>query len=302
MTMQSMTGFGRSAGQAGDLAFAWEIRSVNGRGFDLRLRLPTGFDTLEPALKERAAGALARGNVSATLTVAREAESAVSIDEDLLETLLDKAKQIARRIEGAPPPRAEALLGLPGVIRTRAPAATPGATLGETPLSEAESKAVADGFAEAVAALVSARAEEGARLAAITGGHLETIESHVVEARRLADLQPGQHRERLAASLAELLGDQAPVPEERLAQEIALLATKSDIREELDRLEAHVGAARALLADAKPVGRRLDFLMQEFNREANTLCSKSASVEMTRIGLALKAVIEQLREQVQNIE
>ena len=298
MTLHSMTGFGRSAGQAGDLAFAWEIRSVNGRGLDLRLRLPTGFDTLEPALKERAAGVLARGNVSATLTVAREAESAVSIDEDLLETLLDKAKQIARRIEGAPPPRAEALLGLPGVIRTRAPATAPG----ETPLSEAESKAVTDGFAEAVAALVSARAEEGARLAAITGGHLETIESHVVEARRLADLQPDQHRERLAASLAELLGDQAPVPEERLAQEIALLATKSDIREELDRLEAHVGAARALLADAKPVGRRLDFLMQEFNREANTLCSKSASVEMTRIGLALKAVIEQLREQVQNIE
>ena len=299
-TLASMTGFARRAGRHEATSYAWELRSVNGRGLDLRLRLPPGFDALEPALREAASRRLKRGNVSAGLTLKRDAASALVVDEVALDALLARALDLARRHPGMPAPRAEALLGLPGVIR---PASTDTA---EPEADEAGQAALAatlaGAFEQALVELVAARAGEGARLAVIVIEMLARIEALVEAARGQADGQSALHRARLQTALNELLGETDPVSPERLAQEIALLATKSDIREELDRLTAHLAVANTLLTETVPIGRRFDFLMQEFNREANTLCSKSASLDLTAIGLDLKAAIEQLREQVQNIE
>lgn len=293
-TVQSMTGFGRAEGKVGGHGFIWELRSVNGRGLDLRLRLPPGCDALEPALREGAAR-LRRGNVTANLTLVREAEARVAIDPVALEQALAAAQALSDRIAGAPPPRAEALLALPGVMRAGREEFDLGA--------DAEAAgALRAGFAEALAALLASREAEGRKLAAIVARLLDEIAALCRQAEAEAADQPRQHRERLSESLRQLLDGANPVPEERLAQEIALLATRSDVREELDRLAAHEAAARALLAEGEAIGRRLDFLVQEFLREANTLCSKSASGALTTTGLALKAAIEQLREQVQNIE
>lgn len=296
----SMTGFARAAGSHGNTSHVWELRSVNGRGLDVKLRLPPGFDALEPVLREAASARLKRGNVSASLTLKREAAGGMVVDAVVLDGFLLRALDLARRIPGAPPPRAEALLALPGVIR---PA---GAETAEPNADEAERAALAvvltAGFKAVLDDLVAARADEGERLAVIVGDLLDRIEALVRAAWSQADEQAEQHRARLQTALGALLGDANPVAPERLAQEIALLATKSDVREELDRLGAHIEAAHALLGETAPVGRRLDFLMQEFNREANTLCSKSGSLTLTATGLDLKAAIEQLREQVQNIE
>ena len=300
VTLASMTGFARHAGSHDNASFVWEIRSVNGRGLDLRLRLPAGLDGLEPVLREAAGKRLKRGNVSATLTLKRESQAAMMVDEAALEGFLRHALALSERIPGAMVPRAEALLALPGVIRPAL--AEDVADDSEATRQEALAATLAAGFDVALAALDRARRDEGARLAAIAADLLDAIRRLVAVARAHAPEQAAQHRARLQSALADLLGDADPVPQERLAQEIALLATKSDVREELDRLDAHVEAAQVLLAEPAPVGRRLDFLMQEFNREANTLCSKSASLELTAIGLDLKATIEQLREQVQNIE
>jgi uncharacterized protein (TIGR00255 family) len=301
--IQSMTGFGRADGSVAGYAFVWEVRSVNGRGLDLRLRLPPGCDALEPPLRE-AAGKLKRGNVSATLTLASTAEAKLSIDTAALEQALAAATALAARIPGAPAPRAEALLALPGVMRVpRGDASGAELDLGADPDAAA---VLREAFGVALAALTGSREAEGARLAALVGRQLDEIAALRARAEDEAADQPRLHRERLAESLRQLLaqvpGGGAPVAsEERLAQEIALLATRSDVREELDRLAAHIAAARALLAEGEAIGRRLDFLVQEFLREANTLCSKSASGKLTTTGLALKAVIEQFREQVQNI-
>ncbi|HEX7390793.1 MAG TPA: YicC/YloC family endoribonuclease [Acidiphilium sp.] len=292
----SMTGFARVAGRHEATDFAWELRSVNGRGLDLRLRLPPGFDALEPALREAASRRLKRGNVSAGLTLKRETARSLVIDDALLDTLLARAQGLARRTPGMKTPRAEILLGLPGVIRPAGEAGEP------DPAPPDLVAALTEAFGQALDDLAVARSGEGARLAIVVADMLARIAALTVAARNHADAQPAKHKARLEAALDELLGDAPLVPPERLAQEIALLATKSDVREELDRLDAHVAAARALLAESVPIGRKFDFLMQEFNREANTLCSKAAALELTAIGLDLKAVIEQLREQVQNIE
>jgi uncharacterized protein (TIGR00255 family) len=293
-----MTGFGRADGAVAGFAFVWELRSVNGRGLDLRLRLPPGCDALEPPLRE-AAGRLKRGNVSATLTLASVSEAKLAIDTAALEQALAAATALAARIPGAPAPRAEALLALPGVMRVpRGDAGGAELDLGADPQAAA---VLREAFATALAALAGAREAEGARLAELVGRQLDEIAALRARAEDEAADQPRLHRERLAESLRQLLSGSPPLPEERLAQEVALLATRSDVREELDRLEAHIAAARALLAEGEAIGRRLDFLVQEFLREANTLCSKSASGPLTTTGLALKAVIEQLREQVQNI-
>jgi uncharacterized protein (TIGR00255 family) len=294
--LASMTGFSRSAGALEGLAWAWELRSVNGRGLDVRLRLPPGFDALEPLLREAAGKVLKRGNVSGTLTVKREEAPRLTPDPVALEQALALALALAARIPGAPPPRAEALLALPGVLR-------PAAAAAEESDATASLAAAREGFAVALQDLVAARREEGARLAAMLTLQLDEISFLRARAVVEAADQPAAHRAKTMESLRDLLAEAGrELPEERIAQEVALLAARSDVREELDRLAAHIEAARALLAEGMAVGRRLDFLVQEFNREANTLCSKSASMALTATALALKSAIEQLREQVQNIE
>ena len=293
--LASMTGFARSAGAAGGFSWAWELRSVNGRGLDVRLRLPSGFDALEAGLREAAGKVLKRGNVTANLTVTRQETPKLTPDAAALEQVLTLALTLAKRIPGAEPPRAEALLALPGVLR-------PAAAVEDEATGEAQAAAVRAGFAEALAGLVESRNAEGARLGAILTGQIDEIAALRAQAAVEAADQPAAQRARMLDTLRDLLRDQPALPEERIAQEVAILASRSDVREELDRLDAHIAAARALLAEAAGVGRRLDFLVQEFNREANTLCSKSASVALTATGLKLKAAIEQLREQVANIE
>ncbi len=292
----SMTGFARAQGETGAMSWVWELRSVNGRGLDVKLRLPPGLDALEPGLREAVGKAAKRGNISGTCSVKREAAAGLVPDLAVLERLKELAIDLADNIPGALPPRAELLLALPGVLR-------PVASQDESDEQRAElHAAVQAGFGVALTALLEARAGEGARLAAIIAGLLDEIAALRGHAAEAAAAQPGLHHARLTAQLAELTGATPSLPEDRIAQEVALLATKSDVREELDRLAAHIEAARALLAEGNAVGRRLDFLMQEFNREANTLCSKSVSLPLTAIGLKLKAAIEQLREQVQNVE
>ena len=290
----SMTGFSRTEGSEAGLSWAWELRSVNGRGLDLTMRLPAGFDALEAVLRDQAGKALKRGNVGANLTVKREERQRLVADPAVLDDLLSLAATIAARIPGAPPPRAELLLALPGVMRP--PTAT------EDGVGEAAIEAVRTGFTAALAGLAAARQEEGARLAGLLGAQLNSIAALRRQAETEAADQPALQRDRMMESLAALLRDQPGLPQERIAQEVALLATRADVREELDRLSAHIDAARDLLHEGAGIGRRFDFLVQEFVRETNTLCSKSASVPLTATGLKLKAVIEQMREQVQNVE
>ena len=299
MALASMTGFGRSEGQAEGWIWAWELRSVNGRGLDVKVRLPAGFDALEAGLRTAAGQVLKRGNVGASLAVKREelaraALESLAVNQDVLEGLVRLAVDLAARIPGSPPPRAELLLALPGVLRPR--------TAGEDGVPEGVQQAVRAGFAIALAGLCASRAAEGARLGAVLAAQVDAVEASCVVAEGQAADQPRLQQARLRDSLASLMRDQPGLPAERIAQEVALLATRSDVREELDRLAAHVAAARGLLAEGVGVGRRLDFLVQEFVREINTLCSKSASVPLTATGLQLKAVIEQMREQVQNVE
>ncbi len=293
-TLASMTGFARTEGLDAGLAWAWELRSVNGRGLDLKMRLPAGFDALEPALREEAGRVLRRGNVGANLTLKREERQRLVADPAVLDELLTLAASIAARIPGAPPPRAELLLALPGVMRP--PTAT------EDGVPQAALRAVRAGFTAALAGLATARQEEGARLAGLLAAQLDTIATLRRQAEHEAADQPRLQQARMLESLAGLLRDQPGLPQDRIAQEVALLATRADVREELDRLGAHIDAARDLLTEGAGVGRRFDFLVQEFVRETNTLCSKSASVPLTATGLRLKAVIEQMREQVQNVE
>jgi len=296
--LSSMTGFAREGGALPDgSSFQWEVRSVNGRGLDVRLRLPNGFDALEGPLKEMAGRALKRGNVSATLSVKREDRPAARLTPDpaSLEQALRIALDLAARIPGAPPPRAEALLSLPGVLR--AEAREP-----DEAEEDAARAAVSAAFALALDGLVASRRAEGAKLADILGVLLDEIVALRDLAEKEAADQPALHMARLRESLAALLEGERRVPEDRLAIEVALLAGKSDVREELDRLSAHIAEARRMLGSGEAIGRKLDFLTQEFVREANTLCSKSASTALTRIGLELKAAIERLKEQSANVE
>jgi uncharacterized protein (TIGR00255 family) len=291
--LASMTGFARSEGMEAGVSWVWELRSVNGRGLELRLRLPSGLDALESGLREQAARHLRRGNVNGTLTLRRDDRPRVSADPELLAELLRLATELAAQIPGAPPPRPEGLLALPGVLRAAA---------ADEAISPALLQRLRDGFSAALAGLVTARLEEGARLQTLIAAQLDSIAALRERAAAQAAKQPQLQRARMMESLQALLHDQPGLPQERIAQEVALLATRSDVREELDRLAAHLEAARALLAEGAAVGRRMDFLVQEFVRETNTLCSKSATTELTATGLQLKAVIEQMREQVQNVE
>jgi uncharacterized protein (TIGR00255 family) len=290
-----MTGFARTEGVVAGLAWAWELRSVNSRGLDLRFRLPPGMDALETGLREAVGKQIKRGSVTANLIIKREEQARLAADPAALEEVLRLAAETAARIPGCPPPRAEALLALPGVLR-------PATALIDEAAAKAQEQAVRGGFLAALDQLVASRRAEGARLAAMLGAQLDEVAALRTQAEGEAADQPAAQRARMLESVQALLREVGALPEERIAQEVAILASRSDVREELDRLASHIAAARTLLAEAVNVGRPLDFLVQEFNREANTLCSKSASVALTATGLRLKAVLEQLREQVQNIE
>jgi len=282
--LSSMTGFSRVQTAApGGEAIVWELRSVNAKGFDLRLRTPPGFDALEAELRTRAKARFARGSVSAGLSVERAATAAsVRIDEAQLAVYVERAQALVDAGLAAPP-AADGLLALKGVLVSEE-----AASAGEADAAgdEALNEAILTSFDTALAALLTGHVDEIARLTA--------------QAAADPAASAGAIRDRLAQRLEDLLPK--GYDEARLAQEAALLATRADVREEIDRLNAHVEAARALLTGGSPCGRKLDFLTQEFNREANTLCSKAADRSLTETGLALKAVVDQLREQVRNVE
>jgi uncharacterized protein (TIGR00255 family) len=296
-----MTGFARAEGvDAPDmhpgLHWAWELKSVNGRNLDVRCRLPVGFEVLEPVARAAVAERFKRGNVSVTLTLSRGAEPPrVRINRELLRQLVALVDELKDKV-AAEPPRLDGLIGVRGVVEV---------VEEEEPTEAQRSTRIArmtETLGRGLDSLASMRHDEGARLAAVIHQHLEAIEQLRQRAAAAAGAQPAALRARLKTQIEALLEASPALPEERLAQEAALLLTRADVREELDRLTAHVAAARKLLTDGGGVGRKFDFLCQEFNREANTLCSKSADVDLTAIGLDLKAAIDQLREQVQNIE
>lgn len=296
MPLNSMTGFARVEGTLGAARWHWELRSVNGKGLDARLRLPQGMDTLEPRLRTELAKHLRRGNCQVTLTLDRTAETVpLRVNRQALRVVLEAIGELQREME-VMPPRPEGILALKGVLENSEEAK-------EDEESRAEfDDALVASFADAVAALAAARAQEGTKLESVLRTHVDEIERLTREAASSPGAMPQAVQSRLSDQLKELLGTSPALSHERLAQEVALLATKADVREELDRLTAHVAQARELMDSTEPVGRRLDFLTQEFNREANTLCSKAADVSLTRIGLGLKAVIDQFREQIQNVE
>jgi uncharacterized protein (TIGR00255 family) len=296
MTFASMTGFAESTGSHEGLRWRWEAKSVNGRSLDLRLRTPPGYDGLEPPARRLAGERFLRGSFQVSLTVeTQDSVRGLSVDAVALASAVRIAREVAAET-GLAPARVDGLLALKGVIVQSEELAP------LDPLARGNrDAAILESLAMAFDKLVKERCGEGARLAALLQSQIAEVERLTGEAGRLAAAQPSALRDRLRTQLRELL-EGAPVSEERLAQEVALLAVKADVREELDRLTAHVQDARALIGQGKGVGRKLDFLAQEFNREANTLCSKSGDIALTRTGLALKAVIDQFREQAQNVE
>jgi uncharacterized protein (TIGR00255 family) len=291
-----MTGFARADGHEGACSWTWEARSVNGKGLDIRCRLPVGFEVLDAKVRGLARGRFKRGNLTLALNLLwTEAQGGWRVNEDLLDQVQALMPALRKRWPEVSEPTADGLLSLRDLIEPVEEELGPDARL-------ALEEAVLAGLAKALGDLAAMRAEEGARLADVLEGQIEAIESLCARARECAGMQPAAIRARLAAQVAALLEDVPAPAEERLAQEAALLMSKADISEELDRLTCHVAAARGLLAASVAVGRKLNFLCQEFMRESNTLCAKSTDVELTDAGIELKAVIEQFREQVQNIE
>jgi uncharacterized protein (TIGR00255 family) len=295
MALSSMTGFARGQGTAGAYGWVWEIRSVNAKGLDLRLRLPPGWDAIEPALRARAAEVLARGTLHATLNVAREgAAPVVKVNEGVLQAVIATLGSLADRIE-AEPARLDGILAIKGVIEV-------------TDAAESEDERVAaqaaviKGFDATLAELTKMRRHEGAALGRVLGVRLQEISALVARAEAAPGRRPEAIKARLAEQVATLLEASERFDADRLHQEAILIASKADVREELDRLTAHVAQASKMIRDGGAVGRRLDFLAQEFNRETNTLCAKANDMELTNIGLELKSLVEQFREQVQNLE
>lgn len=296
MTIQSMTGFARATGQAGASVATWEIRSVNGKSVELRLRLPPGMDRLEPKVRQAVVSRFGRGNIQCSLSIARGAEA--TVQPVVNEAFLREVAGLAKRLEsdfGAAPATADGLLALRGVLEIPETAETD------------EQRAAIDAailaiLEEALASLAAARADEGAALKAVLLGQVDEIETLTLRAEADPSREPQAIRERLSEQLKLLLDGGQMLDEQRLHAEAALLATRADIREEIDRLKTHIASARQLLGQGGQVGRKLDFLAQEFNRESNTLCSKSNAAAVTAIGLKLKAVVDRFREQIQNLE
>jgi uncharacterized protein (TIGR00255 family) len=295
MALVSMTGFAEAHGGRDVLRWRWEAKSVNGRGLDLRLRTPPGFDGIEPAARILANERFRRGSIQATLTIEpQEGARGLRVDPVALAAAVKIAKEIAIDT-GLAPARVDGLLALKGVV-------VQDETLPLDTQARAErDAAVLETLATAFDQLARARKNEGAKLSQVLTNQMSDIARLTEEATRLSATQPQAIRDKLLVQVKELIAA-SNFSDDRLAQEVALLAVRADIREELDRLHAHVAEARSLLASSDAVGRKLDFLAQEFNREANTLCSKSSDIQLTRVGLGLKATIDQFREQAQNVE
>jgi uncharacterized protein (TIGR00255 family) len=295
MALSSMTGFARGHGVAGSYAWSWEIKSVNAKGLDLRLRLPPGWDAIEVPARARAAETLSRGTAYANLTVERKGvATAVKVNEPVLSAVLATLKRLHERVEAAPA-TLDGILSLKGVIEITE----------EDEREEdrrAAEAAILEGFDNALGELVAMRREEGATLGRVLSERLKEIAALAARADAAPGRKPEAIKARLAEQVATLLSASTRFDSDRLHQEAIMLASKADIREELDRLASHVAQAQKLLADGGPVGRRLDFLAQELNRESNTLTAKANDVELTNIGLELKSAVEQFREQVQNLE
>lgn len=290
-----MTGFARSHGTSGPYSFAWEIKSVNAKGLDLRLRLPPGWDAIEQPVRAKATAALARGTVYANLTVDRPAmQPVVRINDSVLAAVLATFEGLADRVQ-AEPPRLDGILAIKGVVEVVE------AEDSEEDREAAEA-ALVGGFVAALADLTAMRRHEGEALGRILSQRLTDIAALATRADAAPGRKPEAVKERLARQVALLLEAADRFDPDRLHQEAILIAAKADVREELDRLHAHVAQAGQLVATGGAIGRRLDFLAQELNREANTLCAKANDVELTTIGLELKNAVEQFREQVQNLE
>jgi len=295
MSLSSMTGFARTNGAHGPWRWHWEVRSVNARGLDVRVRIPEGFESLEQPTRMLAAERFTRGSLNATLTVdASQTRGAVRVNEEALGQVLSILQTLERSVR-ADPPRLDGILGLRGVLEVQQQA------LSEEEIADRDA-AILNSLTQALDGLLDARRNEGNRLRGFLTTQVSVLSGLREQAATLVLSQPDQFQARLKAALAQIDGAQAGVSQERIAQEVAMLLVKADIREELDRLKAHLAQATELLAARGAQGRRLDFLAQELNREANTLCSKSSDIQLTRIGLEMKATIDQFREQVQNVE
>jgi uncharacterized protein (TIGR00255 family) len=295
MPLSSMTGFARADGSASGVRWTWEVRSVNGKGLDIRLRLPPGHEGIELGARERCAARLSRGNLQATLSVVADSTAQrIKINEDVLAEVVKAMERIGGRLN-VQPPTLDGILSIRGVLDVAAaePDEAARAALDQVTLA---------GLDTALADLVAMRMREGTAIGNVLVLRIDEIERLVRAADESPARAPETIRERLAEQIALLLDAAPALDPDRLHQEAVLLAAKADIREEIDRLVAHISAARALLADGGPVGRRLDFLAQEFNREVNTLCAKSNDRALTAIGLEMKALVDQLREQIQNLE
>ncbi|MEM9234656.1 MAG: YicC/YloC family endoribonuclease [Pseudomonadota bacterium] len=294
----SMTGFGSADGivslsEGRTVAWAWELKGVNGKGLEVKLRLPQGYDTLDQTVRSRITEVMSRGTLHGSLNLDRAGStSSIKIDEAALGTVLAAVQDVASRID-CESPRAEGILGLKGVLVT-----------GETAESEEDRAAiegaVLKGLSEALEAFAAARRTEGDQLAEVLGTQIDAMVKLVDKAKALASTALPHHLEQIRTKIRDLVGD--TIPEERTEQEAVLLAVKSDIREELDRLDGHFDGVRSHLKEGGVIGRKLDFLAQELGREVNTLTSKAWTLEIKRIGLDLKLLVDQFREQVQNIE
>ena len=295
MPLNSMTGFAREAAVTGPTQWAWEIKTVNGRGLDIRVRVPQGFDAVGDAARQAVAATLSRGQCQLTLNLTRQPGAPrIRVNREVLDGLIASLADI-RRPEGLGPATLDGLLAVRGVVEIEEDGQ-------DGAFDETLKTDLLGGIGRLTVSLVAARAREGAALSDILGSQIDLMDRLVAAADACPARRPEAIRTRLETQIRALLDNAAAFDQARLHQEAALIATRADIREELDWLRAHMAAARELVAEGGPVGRRLDFLAQEFGREANTLCAKANDVELSRIGLELKAVIEQFREQVQNVE
>lgn len=291
MPIESMTGFSRSDANLDGVSIVWELKSVNGKSLDIRLRLPSGWDRIEQAVRQRFQTQITRGNIQANLTLDEgKAVPKLVVNETLLREVEDIAAKLATRMNLAPPSIAE-LLSLRGLLEQ-----------GEGIPSETLEPAIMLGLDEAIAALKVSRQSEGLALDAILRAQVEAVDILTQEAENDPSRQPEAIRSRIVENITALIGASPVLDETRLASEALFVANRADIREEIDRLKTHVTSARKLLDAGGAMGRKLDFLAQEFNRESNTLCSKSNAASITTIGLELKSVVDQFREQVQNLE